>query len=475
MIRLTVLLAAVGGLSLYAWRDWFVSLCGLVLLMAIIEHEDMPKNVMGIQGLNTWNFLFVFILIAWAITRCRRGLQWDLPRNIVILLLLYIGVILAGVGRAILDHQNLPGYPMTSLISEELINTVKWVIPGLLLFDGCRNRKQVLMVLACLLAMYFLISLQVMKRMPFESALSGGSESMQRVRLKVCRSIGYSAVDMSVILSGASWGILAILPLLRRRIHQVIVVTGACMVAFGQALTGGRAGYMAWGATGLVLCLLKWRKLLLLAPVALVLFPILLPGTVDRMFFGFGQTDVTGQATVDDYSVTSGRTLIWPMVVAKIGESPLIGYGRLAMGRTGLATRLWYELGESFPHPHNLYLETLLDNGIIGSVPIILFWATIVVYSARLFRSDNRLYSAVGGVSLSLVLAQLFAGIGSQHFYPRESTMCVWVAMFLALRVHVEEMRVRAGLGVPEELLEAELPQRRPDLAAAYDCDVVGS
>ena len=41
-IRITVLYLVVAGLSIYAWKDWFKSLCGLILLMAVIEHEDMP-------------------------------------------------------------------------------------------------------------------------------------------------------------------------------------------------------------------------------------------------------------------------------------------------------------------------------------------------------------------------------------------------------------------------------------------------
>jgi len=50
---------------------------------------------------------------------------------------------------------------------------------------------------------------------------------------------------------------------------------------------------------------------------------------------------------------------------------------------------------------------------------------------------------AVGGLALSVVLAQLFAGIGAQHFYPMEGTLCMWAAVFLSLRVYVEENRMR--------------------------------
>jgi len=446
-IRITALYVFVAGLSIYAWKDWFKSLCGLILMMAVIRHEDMPTNMFGIQGFNMWNILFTTIFLAWLANRRRQGLRWDMPRHINVLLLLYLGVIVIGFLRAFLDRSYIEHYPVKSLISEELINTIKWVLPAILLFDGCRTRRRVVMALVCLLAVYFLISVQVIRRVPFESAFGGG-EGIHRVRLKACRSIGYSACDISTLLAGTSWGILATLPLVRRKKYKFLVLGAAGVVCFGQALTGGRAGYVAWGATGLVLCLLKWRKYLILAPVVVILLPILFPGAAERMLYGFGERDVSGQSVVNDYEVTSGRTLIWPHVIDKISESPVVGYGRLAMQRTGLQEDLRRRYGgsEAFPHPHNMYLETLLDNGIVGSAPILLLWAIIVLYAGRLFRSKNHLCSAVGGLALSLTLAQLIAGIGSQHFYPEESMLGMWAAMLLSLRVYTEWARAQQGV-----------------------------
>lgn len=460
----------VAGLSIYAWKDWFKSLCGLILIMAVIHHEDMPTNMFGIQGLNVWNIMFLMIFLAWASNRRREGLVWDMPRHISVLLLLYLGVIVVGFLRAVVDRSYIESYPLKNLISEELINTVKWVLPAILLFDGCRTRKRVMASLVCILVMYFVVSAQVVKRMPWESALGGAGERIQRTRLKICSSIGFSAPNLSTILAGASWGMLAALPLVRKKKHMLAILAAAGVIAFGQALTGGRAGYAAWGATGLVLCLLRWRKYLLLGPVLVIVLPILLPGTVDRMLYGFGKTDAAGQEIVDDYEVTSGRTLIWPHVIDKIRESPIIGHGRLAMNRTGLTHFLGETYGESeaFPHPHNMYLQTLLDNGFLGSIPIFLFWGIMLFYSARLFRSPNRLYAAVGGLSLALMLAQLFAGIGSQYFYPTESTLTVWAAMFLALRVHVEETRAQQAVEVqPAPDRHHVVPQREVAFAQA--------
>jgi len=445
-IRLTLAYLFVAFLCIYAWKDWFVSLCGLILMMAVIHHEDMPTNVYGIQGLNLWNVLFASIFLAWLANRSRENLQWDMPRHVNILLLLYLGVILVGALRAAVNRGYFQAYPLKHLISDQLINTVKWVLPGVLLFDGCRSRQRAKMAIISLLAVYFIISVQVVRRIPLESALGGENEYIHRIRLKVCEEyIGYSSCDLSTVLAGASWAVLAALPLIKRKSCRIAALAVAGTIAFGQALTGGRAGYVAWGATGLLLCMVKWRKQLILAPVILILLPIIFPAAVERMLFGFGKTDASGQVTADDYELTSGRTLIWPHVVDKIVESPFVGYGRLAMRRIGLTEELGQKYGasEAFPHPHNMYLETLLDNGILGSIPIFLFWGMILVYSVKLFKSTDPLCSAVGGLTLSLMTAQLVAGMASQHFYPRESTMCLWIAMFLSLRLHFERKQVQ--------------------------------
>lgn len=441
-IRVATLYLIVVGLSIYAWKDWFKSLCGLILLMAIISHGDMPTKLFGIQGLNPWNFLFTIIFLAWAASRSRQGLVWDMPRHISILLLLYLGVVVIGVLRAALDPGHFKDYPLIGLLSEELINTIKWVLPALLLFDGCRTRSQVLLALVCLLAMYFLLAIQVVRCMPPEAVLSD-SGLIDHARRKLDELVGYAATDLSVVLAGGCWGMLAVVPLILKWRYKLMLVGAAAIVAFGMALTGGRGGYVAWGFVGLVFCLIKWRKLLLLAPVAMMLLPIILPGATARMFEGFGMTNVEGQKTVDEDKLTSGRLMFWPYVIDKIGESPWIGYGRLAMRRTGLYDHIEAEHpGTGAPHPHNMYLETLLDNGILGSIPIMSLFALMVIYSARLFRSSNRLFSAVGGLSLALILSSLFAGLTGQHVYPQEHTLAIWAAFFLSLRVYVEDKRV---------------------------------
>ena len=462
-IRILLLYVLVTGLSIYAWKDWFKSLCGLILLMAFLEHEDMPKTMYGIQGLNLWNALFVVIAIAWIVSRRREGLTWDLPAHLGMLLLAYLGIIVIGVLRAIGDRSYIQSYPLTKLISEELINTIKWALPAILLFDGCRTRRRVMQAFVCILLLYFIVAVQVARFMPPGAAFAD-VELLNHLRIRLGKYIGYSACDISAMLAGASWAILAMLTLVRRWKYRAIGLMAAGVVAYGQALTGGRAGFVAWGATGVILCFLKWRKYLLLAPVVVVVLPLVFPAATARMLSGFDQTDVAGQSETDSEAVTSDRTLMWPYVIEKISQSPYVGYGRLAMQRTGLYSEL-RQKNLPFMHPHNVYLEIVFDNGLLGAAPIVFFWAILLVYSVKLFRSPNRLYAAVGGLSLSLVLAQIFAGIGAQHYYPRGSTLGMWAASLLMLRVHVEEKRARFDMRADESQYGAT-PQLATPLSA---------
>ena len=204
-----------------------------------------------------------------------------------------------------------------------------------------------------------------------------------------------------------------------------------------------------------MLCVARWRRYLLLAPFVMIGVVTLVPGAKERMLQGFGPGDGLAETTeVNQYEVTSGRTLIWPYVIEKIKQKPVFGYGREAMARTGLAQQLWDELGESFPHPHNAYLETLFDGGWVGLFCVIPFYLVALFHGFRLFLDSRSPYFvAAGGVLCSLVLALLVSSMGSQTFYPREGSVGMWCAFGLAFRTLVErrraETRQRATTGGP--------------------------
>jgi O-antigen ligase len=245
------------------------------------------------------------------------------------------------------------------------------------------------------------------------------------------------------------------------RQRAIVLITTAVLV-LAQALTAGRAGYATSAAVCLVLCLIKWRRYLLLAPVMALVVLTIAPGVAQRFTEGFSADTEAVPARIrqlrgdqaetsgpDIYTITAGRNVIWPFVIAKITQSPWVGYGRLAMVRTGLTSYLSSELDEGFSHPHNAYLEWLLDNGIIGFVLVMPFYLLILWYAYDLFLDRRAMVlEGIGGATLAFVLALMIASMGSQSFYPREGWVGMWCLIFLMLRVRAQRDAALAAVTI---------------------------
>lgn len=458
MIRMTILYSIIGLLCVYSFRDWFKSLCALIILMAFIEHPDMPKGLFGIQGLSVWNIVLVSVCMGAYLKRKEEGLIWDMPKKITILLVMYVGVIVIAYLRFIVDLDGMEEYSFVvgksfdsklGLTSEHLINPIKWLAPATLLFIGCRTEARFRQGLYSLLAMYIMLALQIIRWMPL-GELSGGEDFADRALRVLQKEIGYHRVDLSMILGGAFWAIVAARSYVKSALAKLIMPGFLAITFLGQALTGGRAGYVTWAAVGFAMAWLKWRRYLLLAPIAAVLLIGFVPAIKDRMLQGFDSESVDNRAhdveaewighdEYDFYTVTAGRVIAWPFVVEKIVERPIVGYGRRAMQREGIATRLMTELGESFPHPHNAYLEFILDNGLIGFIIAMTLFIHLGVYAKRLLvDKESSEAVAAGGACFALMLSLAIAAVGSQTFYPREGTVGMWCAIGLMMRIHVQ-------------------------------------
>ncbi len=463
MIRLTLLAIFITFFCFYAFRDWYKSLCVLIMLIGVLEHPDMPKGIGGIQGANPWNILFLFVLMGCWSSRIREGLKWDMPRHITALLIIFAVIIVEGFLHMIMDRSTIydwyayvqkPMPGLGSLVSENIINCFKWLVPGLLLFYGCNSRKRFFYGTAAILIIYLVLGVQVIKWMPL-GTITGGQELSERSLKILVNEIGYHRVNLGMLLAGGAWGVFCTRVIVDKKYVKWIIVL-SFMLLFALALTGGRTGLGTWAAVGLILATFKWRKYLLLAPTLILVILTIVPSAYERMTSGFDEDSHDGNPMLENseyyqepegkismYTITSGRNIAWPYVINKILESPWLGYGRLAMVNTGITSYLWIELGESFPHPHNLYLEFLLDNGVIGFIPIIWLFILIVKYSLSLFTEKHSpICIAAGGVAFSLVGAFLIAGIGSQTFYPREGSVGMWCAIGLMLRVFVERMKI---------------------------------
>lgn len=466
MIRITLLTILISILCVYAWKDWFRTACWLVILMAVFQHPDMPKSIANIPGFNHWNVLFLNVFLSWFLTRKNRHYSWDMPSNINVLLIIYGIVIVTSALRLLMDNSGIQLLADTfggeamgkfSMINEYLINCFKWVIPALIIFDGCRSRNQYYYAIAMLAMLFILLALQVIKAMKL-GALNLSGETLQHKALKVIsNNVGYHRVNISMLMSSSFWALFCLKEYVSKKAFLFIIVPSCSFILLAMVMTGGRMGYATWGLLGIVFVLLKWRKYLLLAPLMVIAIVIIAPSAVERVTQGFTNQDELmaenvevnfDDEEVDLHSVTSGRVVAWPLVWESIKEGPWLGFGREAMKNLGITQLIMEEhgKGESFPHPHNAYLQWLQDNGVLGAIPVFIFYFLVIKYAWCLFRDNSeKIYVVTGGFCLALTLGFLIAGIGSQTFYPREGAVGMWAGICLMLRVYVERKKQLAG------------------------------
>ncbi len=127
----------------------------------------------------------------------------------------------------------------------------------------------------------------------------------------------------------------------------------------------------------------------------------------------------------------SGRTLAWEYSWKRFQESPFIGYGFYSTGKTEIA-------------PHSAYFTTLLNVGISGFVPWLVFIAFLFIYiPARGYYFDNDRYQYRHEITAVLILQFLRTVTGQDvtiHSYSTMLMLSIIVSFYVAKRLRRKQM-----------------------------------
>ena len=448
-MRLIVVYAAAVFLSVYAFKDWYKTLCGAIIMMAVLEHPDMPRSIMGIPGMNLMNILLIFIVLSFLINKSSENLSFDPPSSVKILIVLFCCVILISFFRLILDidsllmYQQMTGRQLYATNVVALFNlyflNFKWMLPGFLLFYGCNSSERFVWGELAIAAMIFLLAFQVLKHMPLSSVVN--VYKLTTGALKLDRWTGYHRVELASLLSSGVWVYIILCKLYAKKLQQVVLLTCAGSVLVGLLLTGGRGGYLGCFVLALFYGVVKWRKLLFFIPIVLTLIVIFLPTVRDRVYTGISR-DPWAAEEVNETQLTAGRAGAWKLTLEQIRKGSFFGFGRLAVHRTGVSFRGLEENKEFFGHPHCAYLEFLLDNGVFGLGIVLTMYMVLLKKGIFLFRSSDSISIVAGGIGLAFIIGQLISSLTALTFYPREDSVLFWCAIGLMLRVYVEKLKV---------------------------------
>jgi exopolysaccharide production protein ExoQ len=180
------------------------------------------------------------------------------------------------------------------------------------------------------------------------------------------------------------------------------------------AMQSSRHRWLPWSAAGFTLALVvlsRSASSLVIVFGMLALIPLfrslrLRTAAVAAVWFGavllavivltiaLANEDVVFGALGRDATLT-GRTTLWAVVLASIGEHPWLGHGYNAFwqGWNGSSALVLSEVGWDTPHAHNGFLDLALDLGLLGMALLVI---GIIVASRAALRSARATALASG-------------------------------------------------------------------------------
>ena len=400
----------------------------LVLLLPISSTAVFPRALMGIPGLNPLNLLLIGTLAAYLVRE-----RLEHPGRFVppqVLWLLAVPIALAGLLGTTHVDEIVPAF-----FELEVIDYTSW--RGYL---GTTVVKPMLLVLAALLVAAAVA--RAPKPESFVVALGAGAVAMailvigfvliSDVRMSVLASsraraffdqIGAHANDFGRIFVTAYALLLFTWWEAKEPRARLAMFIAIGILGLGIVLTFSRNAFLGFCVVSGLFLLWKFNmRKVGWALLGLATAALFAPGALyRRMSRGFDS------GSIDD--VSAGRVEgIWQPLLPETLKSPLWGHG--------LDSILWAEpmqIGSMMlaGHPHNAYLEALLDMGLIGLALLLAFYWH-VWKGFRALGSNPYLSPAMRGFfqgACAALIAFAAAGISGGSLRPQPDNVLLWIAI----------------------------------------------
>lgn len=411
----------------FVMRDFRVGVVLLIVLMPLSASTLFPHSMAGVTGLNPLNVLLLVTLASLLVHGGPAGgFAGFAPRPLVWLYVLPI------VAAGLLGAGHVAEIPSTLLTAD------------LLTFDSdggyLRDRlaKPLLMVLFALL-----LGAAVARSKNSERLLWPMMISIWAMCLITIGYVVMAGASLSELSSSGERQFLSPLGLHANDLGRLYAVAYAMLLFTGAAATDYRMKVMLAASMALVVVALTltfsrgaffgfavvnlWYLLsrrntgrLVLAAALILAMALLLPGAVmDRIETGWGAgLNAISAGRVDE---------IWLPLLPELWRSPLYG--------NGLGATLWSNAARSgvviAGHPHNAYLEALLDTGIVGTVLLCAYFWKVWQGLRRLGAEPSLSPTQRGFFSGAAVglFSFLLAGFAGSSLVPCPEQIYLWFAI----------------------------------------------
>lgn len=430
-VALTEANALLVGVSLLAWvfilLDFRIGVLILIVLMPLSASTLLPRNVGGITGLNPLNLLLIGTLLACLLRPGKTSADYQMvPPQLVGRYVLPI-VVAALIGMGHVDA--IPSYFHDA---------------ALIAYDSAGSYLRDMLVKPMFMVLFaVLVGAAVARSERFETFLMPMLMSVWAMGLMTVVFVAISGVSLSALASseartflsplgmhandlGRCYAIAYALMLFtfaasRNFRLRLLLLASMGMVVVALVLTFSRGAFAGFIVVNILFLIAQRRFFpLLIGAVLLVGMVFMLPEAVFQRL----STGVGGNLN----AVTAGRTGdIWLPLIPEILDSPIIGHG--------LGSILWTDAMRSgriltVTHPHNAYLQALLDTGVVGLILMLSFFG----WAWRRFRalaSNPRLAPERRGFyagAAAGLMAFLITGFAGSSLMPVAEQSLLWLA-----------------------------------------------
>ena len=408
--------------------DFRIGAVVLVMMLPAADTPFVPHALMGITGLNPINLLLAGTLFAYLLRGRLQGAGHFLPPRLA---WMYIAPILLGgvLGMSHVDDivpyfyeneivkfTNAFGYLRDMMIRPLIMVAVTLVFAA----SVARSKKPERFIVLIALSVWVIVLIQL--GYIAASGVHLGALASARART-FFDAIGIHANDLGRLYVVAYAPLLFVWWETKQQALKTFLFVTMGVMTFALLLTFSRGAFVGFLLVNL--WMLAWKfnaKSVSLALLAIAVAALIMPGAVyNRVSVGFdtGQADAVSAGRIDG---------IWLPLLPEALNSPLWG--------NGLSSIMWsyaMETGSMMTvgHPHNAYLEALLDTGLLGlGLMLAFFWH--VWQGFRKLGSNAYLSPELRGYfqgATAALLAFLVTGMAGSSLRPTAEATYLWLAI----------------------------------------------
>lgn len=415
-----VLLVIALALGVAGLVDYRIAVFALMLVFPLTSTYFFPRKLLGVTGLNPFNAIFLLTLASFALYRlfARRAALAPLPS-----IAIFWPLVVALVGATAIGTRSVHLVPAFYHLNADIFSTkpeyvrdvlIKPLLTLIFVFligaGVARSRRMVPWVWASLaggsaLAVLILIFVVL-------SGVSLGAMSQATARTFLSPT-GLHANELGVALVPVFTVALFLIPAVRGVRARAAAIGFATLALVAVALTFSRAAFLAVLLVSAIFAVRRRRADLVLLTLLVVAAGVLLaPDAIkNRALLGLDSL-WSGPSVSSADPLTAGRVNgiwvpLWPDAQAH------------AVFGNGIHSTMWSAAARSgwvlATHPHNAYLQLLMDYGFVfGSLVVLFLWRVWQLWH-RLARSpdvDPVLRGFFEGISVAFIafLVQCMSG-----------------------------------------------------------------